>query len=173
MLPEPLHPAIVHLPLALALLLAPGILLAIVALRTQFLPLRAWTGVVLVAVTLGASSPVALHTGESDEERIEGVVSEAMIEGHEARADRFVFAALATATLSLGGLLGGARGEAARFATLAASVLVLVLAIQVGQSGGELVYRHGAAQAYTARAAPVGDLTPDVSAVPRHESEGD
>lgn len=173
MLPEPLHPAIVHLPLALAVLLAPGVLLAILALRTGFLPLRAWAGIALVAVTLGASSLVALQTGESDEERIEGVVSEAAIEDHEARADRFVFAALAAAALSLGGLLRGSWGEAARMATLAASVLVLVLAIQVGHSGGELVYRHGAAQAYAARTDPVGDLAREVGGVSRRESEND
>jgi hypothetical protein len=42
MLPEPLHPAIVHFPIALASLLPVAVLLAILALRTGFLPVRLW-----------------------------------------------------------------------------------------------------------------------------------
>jgi uncharacterized membrane protein len=58
-------------------------------------------------------------------------------------------------------------------AALAASVLVLVLGIQVGHSGGELVYRHGAALAYANRPAPATDLDGSVSVQPRHGSEDD
>jgi len=170
-LPEPLHPAVVHFPMALAALLPGGILLALVALRTGFLPLRAWVGIVLVQVVLGAASLMALETGEGDEERVEAVVSEAVIEAHEARADRFVIATLAAAAISLGGLLRGAWGEAARIATLVASALVLVLAIQVGHSGGELVYRHGAALAYSTRGSPVSAPPAEVRASGQHSSD--
>jgi uncharacterized membrane protein len=148
MLPEPLHPAVVHLPIAFAVLLPVAILLAILALRTGFLPARAWVAIVLAQLAFAGVSLVALETGEADEERVETVVAEDVIESHEERAERFVVAVLAAAALSLGGLLRGGWGETARFGTLAASAVALALGIQVGHSGGELVYRHGAASAY-------------------------
>ncbi len=154
MLPEPLHPAVVHLPLAHAAQLPPGILLALLALRSGFLPIRAWAVIVVLQVTLGAAAFAALQTGENDEERVEAVVAEAAIETHETRADRFAISAFAAAAISLGGLLRSGWGKAARMTTLAASLVVLVLGIQVGHSGGELVYRHGAGLAYADPPAP-------------------
>ena len=56
MLPDPLHPAVVHLPIALAVLvplLAAGGLLAI---RSGFLPARAWLAVALVQALLAGSA---------------------------------------------------------------------------------------------------------------------
>jgi hypothetical protein len=124
-------------------------------------------------LALAGASLVALETGEGDEERVEAVVPEGVIETHEERAELFVIAVLAAAAISLGGLLRGAWGETARFATLAASAIVLVLGIQVGHSGGELVYRHGAASAYASHAAPGSDLAGAVSMRPHHESDED
>ena len=42
MVPDPLHPAVVHLPLALAVLVPLFALLGLLAIRTRFLPVRAW-----------------------------------------------------------------------------------------------------------------------------------
>jgi uncharacterized membrane protein len=174
MLPEPLHPAIVHLPMALAALAPAGVLLAMLALWSGSLPIRAWVAVVLVQLALAGTSLLAVETGEGDEERVEAVVPGNAIETHEERAERFVVAVLAAAAISLGGLLRGRWGETARIATLGASAIVLVLGIQVGHSGGELVYRHGAASAYTTRTAPGNEVGgAGVSLPPQHESGDD
>jgi hypothetical protein len=55
MLPEPLHPAIVHLPMALAALAPAGVLLAMLALWSGSLPIRAWVAVVLVQLALAGT----------------------------------------------------------------------------------------------------------------------
>ena len=68
-----------------------------------------------------------------------------------------------------GGLVGGAIGSASRLVGTVGTVLLLIPAVQVGASGGSLVYEHGAGQAY---------VTPGVSATgeaaaPESEESGD
>ena len=154
MLPDPLHPAVVHLPLALAALMPPLALLAWLAVRRGWLPRRAWLGVVLLQASLAGGGWLALETGEEEEERVERVVAERFIEDHEEHAERFVGVAAGVLALAAVGVLGGPLGAAARLATGLAGLALLALAVTVGHSGGELVYRHGAAQAYVEAAGP-------------------
>lgn len=153
MMPEPLHPAIVHFPIALAVLVPLLALLAAIAIRAGWLPARLWLAVVLLQGLLVGSAWVAIETGENEEERVERAVSERRIEVHEEAAERFLgLAGVAWAITALG-LLGGSLGTAGRVASIAAAAAVLVAGVSVGHSGGELVYRHGAAQAYVQKAA--------------------
>lgn len=152
----PLHPKLVHLPIALAVLmplLTSGLLLA--WWRGWFRP-RTWTLAVAAQALLFASGLVAMWTGEADEERVEHLVPEAAIEAHEESAEAFVWGAGVLLALSLLPLLLRRRGAAqvAGVVSVVGSLAVLGLGIRVGQAGGELVYRHGAAAAYTA---PAGD----------------
>jgi len=153
MLPDPLHPAVVHMPLALAVLVPALALLAIVAIREAFLPARTWTAIVLLQALLAGSAWLALETGEDQEERVEKVVAERHIESHEEGAERFLVLAGVALVVSGAGLLRGRAGAVGRLATLAASGVALAAAVAVGHSGGELVYRHGAASAYVASGA--------------------
>ena len=146
----PLHPKIVHLPIALAVLLpllTSGVLFAI---WRDWLPKRAWTLVVIGQLLLVGSGVLALRTGEDDEERVERVVPEAVLEAHAEAGERFVWG---------GGLLLGItllplllRNRRAVLTTgavcLAGTFGVLALGYAVGQLGGELVYRHNAAAVY-------------------------
>lgn len=148
MLPDPLHPAIVHLPVALAVLLPLASLVAAVALARGWLPTRAWAFVVALNLLLVGSTWAALETGEAEEERAERVVPESAIETHEERAEAFLWLGVAALAVSGAGLAAGRRGGIARAAAVAASLAVLAGGIRVGHSGGELVYVHGAASAY-------------------------
>jgi len=103
---------------------------------------------VLLQAMLVGSSWLALETGESEEDRVERIVAERHIEAHEEAAERFLWLAGLTLLVSGTGLLPGGRGAAGRVATSVATFLVLLGAVQVGHSGGELVYKHGAAAAY-------------------------
>lgn len=152
MMPDPLHPAVVHLPLALAVLAPFVALLALVAIRRAWLPPRAWLAVVLLHALLAGSAWYASETGEDQEERVERVVRESLIEDHEEAAERFLWVTVAALAVSAGGLLRGSRGMLGRGATVAAAALALAAAVSVGHSGGELVYRYGAANAYVERA---------------------
>ncbi|HEX5067013.1 MAG TPA: DUF2231 domain-containing protein [Myxococcota bacterium] len=164
MMPDPLHPAVVHLPIALAVLV-PGFALAgIFLIFKGLLPARIWAGVVLLQLLLLGSGWLALETGEQEEERVERVVAERYIETHEEAADRFLVVAGIGLLLTAGGLLPGRAGAAGRVAGALASLAVLAAGVAVGHSGGELVYKHGAASAYVA--APTALVTPPTPTAP-------
>ena len=67
MLPDPLHPAVVHLPIALAVLLPLLSLASLLAIRTGWLPQRAWSGVVLLAGLPG--STLAMRPSEFSQDQ--------------------------------------------------------------------------------------------------------
>jgi uncharacterized membrane protein len=148
MLPDPLHPAIVHLPIALAILIPGLALLGMILISKGFLPVRAWGFVVLLQVLLLGSGWLAVETGEDQEERIERIVAERHIEDHEEAAERFLFAA-GLGLLALGtGLLPERAGTIGRVAGVLVTFAVFAAGLSVGHSGGDLVYKHGAASAY-------------------------
>jgi uncharacterized membrane protein len=149
----PLHPIIVHFPIVLAFLLPISIVVALRSVGKGTTLRRGWAFPVIVAAALTASSFVASRTGEAEEERVERVVAEQAIETHEEAAERFLVLSGVLLAVSLAGFLPRTVGQAARFVTTAGALGVVAAAIQVGHSGGTLVYREGAASAYTTAAA--------------------
>lgn len=148
MLPDPLHPAVVHLPIALAFLSPLVALAAVLVIVRGWLPARAWVAVVLLQLLLVGSAWAALETGEDEEEKVEEVVGDRPIHEHEEAAERFMWIAVAGLAVSATGLLQGQAGRYGRLASVASGALILAGAVQVGHLGGELVYVHGAAEAY-------------------------
>lgn len=148
MLPDPLHPAVVHFPIVLAFLLPIFALGAVWAIRTGARPTRAWSLPLVLAAALTVSAWVALTTGEAQEDRVEAVVAESVLHEHEEAAERFLVLSGLVLLVSFAGLAGGTIGTAGRLLATAGSVVVLVAGVSVGEAGGELVYRHGAAAAY-------------------------
>jgi uncharacterized membrane protein len=147
-LPDPLHPAVVHLPIALAILVPLVAAFALLAARLGWLPSRGWAFVVLLQALLVGSAWLALETGEQEEERVEEVVAERHIEAHEERAERLMLGAAAVLLVLGAGLAPGRVGAVARPLGLVLAVGVAALAADVGHSGGALVYEHGAGAAY-------------------------
>lgn len=145
-----LHPKVVHLPIALAVLMplvSGGLLLA---WWREWLPRRTWLVSVLLQALLVATSYAAIETGEADEDRVERVVAERFIEAHEEAAELFIW--LAAGALLLYVATAAIRNErvAKLFAALSlvASLVVLGAGYRVGEAGGALVYTHGAANAF-------------------------
>lgn len=164
MLPDPLHPLIVHLPLALAVLMPLFAGAAIVAGWRDWLPgRRLWWAVVVLQALLAIAAVVAARTGENEEERVEKVVERAAVHRHEEAGEAFRNGAIATLVVTLLAALVPRAGlrRALAIVSLAATGVVLALAYRTGKEGGELVYRHGAASAYTtdaqSPAPPAGD----------------
>jgi len=148
-IPDPLHPAIVHFPIVLAIL-APFIYAALFwAIRSGRAPVRAWLVALSFQALIAVSGGLALETGQNEEERVERVVAERHIERHEEAAERFLLLAVLTLPLIAAGLVHKPIGEVARGLALAATLGVAVAVGLVGHSGGDLVYEHGAAAAYT------------------------
>lgn len=148
MLPEPLHPAIVHFPMVLVVLLPVVALVALWAIRRGAVPSRAWLVPLAVAGALTFTSWLAIRTGEAEEERVEAVVSEQALHDHEEAAERFLVLSGVLLLVAGAGLLRNTVGTSARLLATAGAFGLVVAGVQVGSAGGDLVYRHGAASAY-------------------------
>jgi hypothetical protein len=121
---------------------------------------------------LVVSSLVAINTGGTEEERVERVVQESAIAVHEEAAEQFAWASGGTLLLAALVLVFRRREVSG---PLTAGVVVATLAVaglglRVGHAGGQLVYLHGAAAAYTAPG-PAADGTAPSKA--RHDEDGD
>lgn len=149
-MPEPLHPAVVHFPIVFALILP--LLAAVVLWRMHDgAPLRSWGVVVLLAVLTWGAGFAAARTGEREEDRVEAVLaSEEPLHEHEEAAEWFLVLSGVTAGLALLGFAPGLAGRGLRALTLVGALAAAVACVRTGDLGGELVYRHGAAAAYTA-----------------------
>jgi len=162
----PFHPAFVHIPLGLALVLPLVALGVTIALWRAWMPPRAfWLVVALQAIVFGAGF-VALETGETESERVESVVGEAPVKIHEEAAERFMVGAGVSLAVGIAGLFLTKRTKALRWVAAgatAATVATAGLALATGKAGGELVYLHGAAAVY---AQPGGRAVGDASAKP-------
>ncbi len=135
-------------------------------------PKRTWVLVVAAQAALVVSGLVSMRTGEADEERVERLVPESVIEAHEEAAEAFVWGSGIVLALGLLPFLLKRPGAArvAGLGVVAGTVVVLVLGFRVGEAGGELVYRHGAAAAFT-KGAPAG--SPGSPGVLRRDHDDD
>ena len=176
MTPEtlPLHPAIVHLPLALAFVIPLAAAVLAWALWTGRLPRWTWALVVGLQALLLAGAGLAMRTGEGDEERVERVVAERVLEAHERAAKTFTLAAAVVAGLFVLvlALPAGAFRRGSSALAVAGSLVVATLALRVGEAGGELVYRHGAAQAWAVPGSG-GPASPEGAGSPEGDEDDD
>lgn len=151
-MPNPLHPAVVHFPLVLSVLIPFVAAVALFVSRRPGAGRGAWIGLTVMAALLVGSTWLAIETGQQQEDVVERVVSERLIQGHEEAAEGLLLgSAILTAVILLG--LAPARvGRGARWLSVPTGLVVLVLAVRVGDLGGKLVYQHGAASAYVTSA---------------------
>lgn len=148
MLPNPLHPAVVHFPVVIAFLLPLFAFGAIWMIRRGARPRRAWAIPVAMAAALWLSALAAVETGEEQDERVEQIVSEDALSAHEDMAEMFLTASLVIMLVAGAGLAPGRIGGVSRALAAFGTVVLVIGATRVGHSGGLLVYRHGAASAY-------------------------
>ncbi len=153
LLPTPLHPAIVHLPMALAVLVPIFAVAALVAVRRGARPIRAWSITVAMFAALTLSSWVSVETGEDQEDRVESTVPRAAFHAHEDAASLFLWMSAGVLGIAGIGLLASRAGSTARWVATAGSAALLVAGYRVGHTGGAMVYTYGAASAYTDSAA--------------------
>lgn len=144
----PLHPAIVHIPVGLAMLMPAVFIGLYVFIKKEKLPAAAFLIAVLLQAVLVVSAIASLRTGEAEENRIEeaGItVPHEAIEEHEDLAKMMTGVALATLLLSGAALKNNRFTGGLQLGAIALSFIVTGLALAAGHRGGELVYLYGAA----------------------------
>ena len=150
MLPNPRHPAVVHFPIVMMFLVPIFAGAALFAIRRGAVPFRAWLLPLVAAGALAVSAWVSVRTGSAQEDRVERVVSERAFETHEESAETFLILSVALLALTAAGLVRGRLGSASRLVATLGAVALVGVGSRVGHTGGMLVYREGAASAYTA-----------------------
>lgn len=171
--PEPLHPAVVHFPIAL-LLTGAVAAMAAVFVRRWHLPLFA-----AILLSLGAAGAVvASVTGEQEEEKVEHAIpaAETLLEEHAEWGEGARNAGLLAAVFAIGAASLASRPLAGRglsMATALAAIGAAYAVAQAGHFGGELVYRHGAGVKTGGAAESAGALAPEAVREGRHEEDGD
>ena len=167
--PEPLHPAVVHFPIAL-LLVGAVFAAAAVFVRRWHLPLFA-----AILLSLGALGAVAATaTGEEEEEKVEHAMpsAEPLLEEHAGWGESARNAGLLAAVIALGAATLASRPVLGRSLSVLTALVAIGAAygvVQAGHFGGELVYRHGAG--VTPGAAAAGGVTPLSHAREIHREE--
>lgn len=149
LLPTPLHPAVVHLPIALTVLVPVFAIGAVIAIRRGARPVRAWGITIALLALLSVSAWASLQTGEQQEDLVERIVPDAAMGTHEESAELFLSLSLAVLSVAGVGLVRGRFGAVARAGAVVGTFALVVAGYEVGHSGGALVYEHGAANAYT------------------------
>lgn len=147
----PLHPIVVHLPIVMMLLLPFVIAVLIVAEKKGIIHEKLWYAVAFYQAIVTGASFLALKLGERDEELVEKFVSEKIIENHEEWGEMLAWTALAIFIMILGSIVLK-KIKMMKVMTLVASIGGLLPVVMAGHTGGELVYRHGAAQAHVQKA---------------------
>lgn len=168
----PLHPMVVHLPIALTLML-PFVALGLLWRGRTCGPRPTWWPAVAAFAVLAISASVAVSTGERDEDLVEPWVPETALEAHEQAADVFLVLAWVAVGVAAVGLVPGVTGRVARYGATGLSGLLLIAALRVGHAGGELVYRYGAAQAHVTSAGSIGSTKLFSGAEAEHVDEDD
>jgi hypothetical protein len=166
-IPNPLHPAVVHFPIVFAVLLPFIAAGALWAIRRGTTPRRAWLFPLVLAAALTLSAVVAVKSGQAQEDRVENIVGERAVHGHEEAAELFLVLSGVLLAVAVVGLTPGLVGRAARIVATLGTLAVLGAGYRVGASGGELVYRHGAASVYALQAG-----APSVPDAPGSRVEG-
>ncbi len=151
-----LHPKIVHLPIALAVLMPVLTTAILFAWWRDWLPNRTWILALLFQAILVVSSIAALQTGEIDEERIEGTVAEAAIEAHEEAAEQFLWVTVVALFLLMPPVVLKRKGAALTAASIGvlSTLVVFGFGYRVGEAGGALVYGNANTSAPTQVTAP-------------------
>lgn len=155
----PLHPKLVHLPIALAVLMPLVSASFLLAWVRGWFPRRTWLAAVALQGLLVIGALAAQRTGAQDEDRAEAAVGKAAIEAHEEAAEQFTAVAAAVLAFAVGAaaLRPEKAARALAVLTLAGTLAVLAMGYRVGEAGGRIVYGAGGPAAALGAPAPGGE----------------
>ncbi len=138
-LPEPLHPAVVHFPIALTLA---ALLFELLGFFSRTRTLASAVPVLVLFAALGATAAV-ISGNWSEEEAVVPAQARAVLEQHEELGEKVMVGLWLLTALRF------ALGRLERFSSWVRVIMLLLLALAAGavgwngKLGGELVFRHG------------------------------
>ena len=163
-LPNPIHPAIVHLPIVLTFL---GTLFALISIITRRLWLPLYTAIILALAALGAQ--FAVVTGGNQDTLFQTLSTEQkqLVGTHADWGENARTALIVAAVLSLIPLGLHRFGASRRFMavlTLLAGLVACFFVLRTAQLGGHLVYQHGIGVEKGAAAETTPSASPEAGA---------
>lgn len=148
----PVHPLIVHIPMVITFILPFLIIAFALMIRKNKMNAKGWLIIIGLQSAVVMGGYISLETGETEEHVVEKFVDKKIIHKHEEAAEIFVGASVLALVLSIGAFfLRREIGFPVKIAIAGVTVLAGYLAFRTGELGGELVYQHGAANAYLER----------------------
>jgi uncharacterized membrane protein len=149
-IPDPLHPALVHFPIALSLV---AVLFDFVSRHPRARRLEPAGGVLMGLAALGGIA--ATLTGQlAEEEAVVPRAARALVDRHEELGEIAMWVLIAVALVRLALAWRGAFKGLIAWGYLALALAAAVLVGYQGMLGGELVFRHGIGTAPAQRQAP-------------------
>lgn len=144
LLPDPLHPAVVHFPIVLVLL---GTAAALGSVFWRGPGLRPLTAILLVTGAVAAWA--AVETGETDGGLLDlnDPRAEALVDAHQEWAQHTLMTAVVAAVAAVAASVSRRWPRISRGFTLATALFALTatwMVVETGHRGGTMVYRHGA-----------------------------
>jgi uncharacterized membrane protein len=149
-LPDPLHPAFVHFPIALSLV---ALLFDFLSRHPRARVLEPAGGVLMGLAALGGVA--ATLSGQlAKEEAVVARAARSLVERHEELGEIAMWVLIAVALTRLALAWRGAFKGLVAWGYLAIALAAAALVGYQGSLGGELVYRHGVGTALAQRPAP-------------------
>lgn len=172
----PVHPLIVHFPIVLTFILPILIIVFAYLIKNNKATPKSWLIIIGLQLAVVVTGYISLETGETEEHTVEKVVSKNIIHEHEEAAEIFVGSTVLALVLSIGAFfIRKEIGFPVKLGVAAVTIVSCYLAYRTGMLGGELVYKHGAASAYTETASegllPTPGMNTSESASPENDNE--
>jgi hypothetical protein len=120
-------------------------------IKTNKMSPQGWLVIVGLQFFTTASGYIALESGEVEEHKVEKVVEKKLVQQHEEAGELFVGVTVLSLVLGIAAFF--IRKEFQFHLEMGVFLITLVacyLGFRTGQLGGDLVYKHGAAQAHVA-----------------------
>ena len=136
----PLHPFIVHFPIAIGILmpmLVVGVGLGIKLLKW---PHQTWWMIVFFQTVVVASSVIAVVSGEKEEERPGPPLNQEQLAVHEEAGETIPWTAGVALILSMAPLIMPKKMKGLALLFLIVSLGIMIQLIYTGHSGGQLIY---------------------------------